>query len=100
MKGPTKAKALNLFASVQNTKYAIISREAESAIGCTRKSSASNHTVADCSNLVLYSTFYWQPAQIHKLGANMFAPGSLADKMSSTVHHMLNSVYKFLRDTS
>ena len=35
MEKPTKAKALNLFASVWNTKHAIISRGVESAIRCT-----------------------------------------------------------------
>ena len=50
-----------------------------------RRSSASDHAVAGCSNLVFYSVFYWQPVQIHKKGVNMFVLGSLAGKTSSTV---------------
>ena len=38
--------------------------------------------------------------QIHKKGSDMFAFGSLADKTVSTVHHMLNFVQEFLRNTS
>ena len=30
----------------------------------------------------------------------MFAPVNLADKTTSTVHHRLNFVYRFLRDIS
>ena len=62
-------------------------------MGCTvqggQAGSASHHAVADCSNLVFYSALYRQPVQIH-----MFAPGSLADKTSSTVYHRLKFVYK------
>ena len=65
-----------------------------------RRSSATDHAVADCSSLVLYSAFYWQPVLIHKKGGNIFAPGSIADKTSSTVQHTVNFVYTFLRDTS
>ena len=65
---------LKFAASVWNTKYAPISRGAESAWWCVqfneirkvKRSSASDHAVADCSNLVYYSTFFWQPVQIHK----------------------------------
>ena len=38
--------------------------------------------------------------QIHRKGADMLALVSLADKTSSTVHHTLNFVYEFLRNTS
>ena len=50
----------------------------------------------------LYSAFYKQPLQIHKKWGwgDMFAPGSLADKTSSTIYHMLNFVYKLLRNNS
>ena len=51
---------------------AIISREAE--VREVRRSSASDNTVADCSNLVFYSAFYWQPVQIPKNGNVMFMP--------------------------
>ena len=67
------ALSLKRLASVQNTdsEDAIISRGAESAwwdvqfkVRQVRRSSVWNHAVADCSNLVFYSTFYWQPMQI------------------------------------
>ena len=63
-------------------------------VGQIRRSRARDHVVATCSNLVFYSAFYRQPVQIHKKGDDMFPLGSLADKTSSTVHHMLNFVYK------
>ena len=50
-----------------------------------RRSSASDHDVSGCSNLVFYSAFYWQPWQIHKKGFNMFVLGSFAGKTSSVV---------------
>ena len=95
---------LENLAPLRNTKFAIISRGAESTWWDVqfnfkeerkvRRSSASDHAVADCSNLVFYSAFYWQPVQIHK------EPGSLAGMGSSTVHHTLNFVCKCLRDAS
>ena len=106
--GPMKDKAgcpwnsLRLFAIRNNS--AIISRGAESSwwdIQFKRVrevwSSARDHAVADCGNRVFCSAFCWQSVQIHK---NMFAPGRLAGKMSSTVHRTLHFVYRFLRNSS
>ena len=61
------------FAFVRNLKDAIISRRTESSVQFkevrkVRRCSADDHAVADCSNLVLYSAFYWQPVYIHKKG--------------------------------
>ena len=64
------------------------------------RSSASDHVVANCSNLVFYSAFYRQPVQIHMKRGDMFPLGSFADKTSSTVYHTLNFVHEFLRNTS
>ena len=62
------------FTSVRNTEDANDSRGAESAwwdvqlkeVGQIRRSSDSDHVVANCSNLVFYSAFYRQTVQIHK----------------------------------
>ena len=56
------------------------------------RSSGSENVVANVSNLVFYSAFYRRSVQIHKLGGDMFALGSLADKTSSTVLYTLNLV--------
>ena len=74
--------SLESLTTVRNTEDASVSRGAES------------------SNLVFYSAFYRQPVQIHKKGGDMFLLGNLADKTSSAVHHTLNFVYEFLRNTS
>ena len=75
-------------------------------------------TVSQIVAVSFYSAPDWQPLLIHKTvcvgvdvwvwgvggkgggGANIFASGNLAEKTISTVHHTLNFVYKFLRDTS
>ena len=86
------ALSLKFLASVWNTKYAIVSREAESAwwdvefkVRTVRRSSASDRTVLVCSSLVFCSAFYWKPVQIHKGGEGgggiMFA-----GKTSRTIH--------------
>ena len=56
------------------------------------RSSGSDNVVANGSNFVFYSAFYRRSVQIHKLGGDMFALGSLADKTSSTVLYTLNLV--------
>ena len=102
------ALSLESFTSVRNTEDASVSRGVESVLWGVqfkevkqiRRSSASDHIVANSSNLVFYSAFYRQPVQIHKKGDDMFPLGSLADKTSSTVHHTLNFVYEFLSSTS
>ena len=71
-------------------------------VGQIRRSSASDHVVTNCNNLVFCSAFYRQPVQIHKKGrgGGMFVLRSLADKTSITVHYTLNFVYEFVRNTS
>ena len=90
--------SLKFIASLCSKKYAIISRGAESAlwgvqlkeVRKVRRSSASDHAVADCSNLVFYSAFYWQPVQTHKKGkgwgakGNMFTPCRQDEQHSSS----------------
>ena len=117
LEGPLKEKAHSAwkFFNVWNTEDAIVSRREESCqqkrrecmmglqfkeIRSIRRSSASYHIEANCSNLVFFSAFYRQSVQIYKKGCDMFVLGSLADKMSSTVHHTLNFVKKFLRNTN
>ena len=102
------ALSLNFFICSEYRTCECQHRTREYVRGCTvqggwtdkEKQLASNHTVANCSNFAFYSALYGQPVQIHKKGGDMFPLWSLADKMSSTVHHMLNFVYKFLRSTS
>ena len=52
---------------------------------------------------ILYSILHFTGNQCKSTrrgeGGDVFAPGSLADKKSITVHHTLNFVYEVLRKT-
>ena len=90
------ALSLESFTSVRNTEDASVSRGVESVLWGVqfkevkqiRRSSASDHVVANHSNLVFYSALYRQPVQNHKKGGDMFPLGRLADKTSLSLIHI------------
>ena len=94
--------------SVGNTEDAPINRGVESVwwavqfkdVRHVKRSSTNYHAVADCSNLVILFCILLASRTNPQKGRNMFVLGSLVVKMNSTVHHMLNFVFKLLRDTS
>ena len=73
MEGPMKEKArcpwnlLRLF-GIRKMRVSAVERRVRDReeVGQIRRSSASDHVVANCSNLVFYSAFYRQTVQIHK----------------------------------
>ena len=89
------ALSLESFTSVRNTEDASVSRGVESVLWGVqfkevkqiRRSSASDHIVANSSNLVFYSAFYRQPVQIHRKGGDMFALVILVDKIRTLQYH-------------
>ena len=80
MEGPMKEKArcpwnlLRLFGIRKKRGVSAEERRVRDGVYSSRRSdrirrsSASDHVVANCSNLVFHSAFYKQPVQIHEKG--------------------------------